>query len=195
MLKGQTGSGRPVLNCRLQVDSDRCGRGTIDYVTVARAITATVFEWVDGTDLATLVDPAARIDTAAIQARLHVIGANEAKLNDKFWGQGIMSEPAFDDAMLKAKLEREALLGTLATATSASVLADFAGQPGALAAAWEDLTPTIQRQIIVEALDLRHQRIVVDPVPAGTPHRNSYNSDDPATVRAELRRLRWEKAK
>jgi DNA invertase Pin-like site-specific DNA recombinase len=194
MLKAQTGSGRPVLNCRLQIDTDRCGGGTIDYTTVARAITATVFEWVDGTDLATLVDPAARIDTAAIQGRLDTIAANESKLNDKFWTQEVMSESAFDDQMLKAKHEREALLATLATATSASVLADFAGQPGALAASWEALTPTIQRQIIVEALDLRHQRIVVDPVPAGTPHRNSYNTDDPATVRNELRRLRWEKA-
>jgi DNA invertase Pin-like site-specific DNA recombinase len=187
-------TGRPTLACKKHVGTTRCGGGNIDAGTVEEAVTEAVIVWVDEMDLGAYIKPQAAVDVPAIQGRLAML---EAKLEEAT-GHWLLPDDdpehwdkdRYDAVSRGVKAQREDLAAQLATVTERSMLAPYAGQPGALAAAWDGLAVECRREIIIEALNLRSISIFVDPYTGGY-HNRKWDPDDAAMVSAALARLHF----
>jgi DNA invertase Pin-like site-specific DNA recombinase len=196
-------SGRVILQCRKQHNTGRCGAGNIDYAIVEKWLTEMVCEWVDGAELADLVAPAARVDTDAIKAEqaeleqmmkeAHAEWMEAAVRYGRNDSRAKAARRAYDLTDTRANARLDELHAQLVQRSQATVLNAYVGQTGALAKRWARLATEVRRQIITEALDLKHLRIEVAVPAPGTPGGLGYNlrfdASDPATVNAAIDRL------
>jgi site-specific DNA recombinase len=192
----QATGARPILQCRRQhKNPGRCGAGNIDWKITLSAIKALVTEAVDKTELADLVAPAAGVDSDAVRAELAHLERQLSEATDEWLAfPPTITKERFDLIESKVKARREELTGMLAQQAQASVLREYAGQPGALAKRWDKLSPEVLRQVIGEAL--KNFRIVVDKPKKGQPgalgFNQPFNGDDPKVIEAVQARIRLE---
>lgn len=164
-----SGEARTVLACKgVEGRRSACGGHTsIDSDAVDSLITEAVVGWVDEMDLAAHLGPTANLDVATLQGALLALEAKLQEATAKWLlpdeDPGHWDYDRYDAVALMVKDQKEDLLARLATATARSVLGPFAGQPGALRDAWGPMSVEVRREVIMEALDLRHVRIEVEP--------------------------------
>jgi DNA invertase Pin-like site-specific DNA recombinase len=188
LLRNTAGAGREVYTCKRQVNTDRCGAGNIDASILEDAIVATVFEAVDGAELAELVAPESKIDVGAVKAELVRLEATLAEaVEDR--KSGALDMAGYNALAAGVTAERERLTGQLLQASRASVLRPYLGQPGALRRGWAKLAIEVKRDVIREALEMDRTRVLIEPY-TGTRRGTRFDRDDPAIVEAELARIR-----
>jgi len=131
-------------------------------------------------------------DTNAIRERLAAIPGLVAEATAA-WRKGELPLAAYGEATRQLESEQAELGEALVSVSQVSVLNPYAGRPGALAAAWEGLPTEVRRQIIADTLDLRAQRIVVEPGEHRKTNRK-VDTSDAEWIRAEWGRVHWQEA-
>lgn len=193
MHRSRTADGRATLVCMRTKDSDRCGGGIIDAATVEDAVADAVVGWVDDMDLGAYITTPETPDVPRLKSQLEYQRAQLDKAIDR--NMLPPSDPMhFDDDELdrvrvNVKATADQLSQLLKAATETSPLARYAGQPGALAAAWPDMPIEAQRDVIIEALNLRSASVTIDPSGARRGYNVKWNADDPAQLAATLERV------
>ena len=152
------------LGCMKRTDRpERCGKVHIRWADVYDKVTLMLWERVDTLDLSRMVgSDKAQADAAELTARLLALDDQEnANIAAELAGEMSRERANKLDAAITAK--REAIHRQMARLATNRVLRPYAGQPGALAAAWPKLSDDARREIIAEALALEKLRIEIDP--------------------------------
>jgi len=185
-----TSDGRRRFVCvKRKSHPDACSAGGIDRELVERELVRVVWKAVDDLELAELVSPhSSHLDVGALRDRLAVIDSQVGEVTTE-WRKGELPMSAYKEAIRQLEDERAELDRALVNASNVTVLNPYAGRPGALRAAWDSLKTEVRRQIIVDTLQLRHERIMVDP-----PERrfNPAQPSNPEWIRKEWARVHFD---
>jgi DNA invertase Pin-like site-specific DNA recombinase len=130
---------------------DACGGCSINADHLERFVTDVVFERVDEIDLSDLIAADVGDKHAAATIELADLERRDDELGVMFSRKKI-SARAFESASADLQSQMAGLRAQLARTTRGSVLARFAGQPGALEAEWDGLSVDQQRAIVAAAI-------------------------------------------
>jgi site-specific DNA recombinase len=168
--------GRTVLNCKpRRSQPEACGGTVVPVALVAGAVQRAVIDYVDSLDLASLAAPDGRASAAKLTAQLGRL-AVQAQANRQRYAQDIIDDNEYTETAVELRQAESGLRRQLAALSTNRVLRRYAGQVGALEAAWPDLSDEARAAVVREALALKRAHIVV------MPHQGRRNVIDPNRV-------------
>jgi DNA invertase Pin-like site-specific DNA recombinase len=152
--KKGVGRGRELLCCRRRDHyPEACNRMSMDAATVDEFVAGAVWSKVDNLDLARMAAVSGRHTAGALAERLARL-AKKAAANRGAWQRDAIDDEEYEANAREIKVEREQIERKLAELATSRALHPYAGNPGALEAAWPKLTAEVKREIIAETLAL-----------------------------------------
>jgi site-specific DNA recombinase len=147
-----------VYRCHKGPGAPGCGRVQIAAEPLERDVTAALFAYIDGADLAKLARPEPDDPTADISRELAQLEAAARETAD-LAARGAIRPADFARFSSGVEERQRGLRARLARLSGHASLELYAGRPGVLRAAWAPLTTSQRRGLILAALG----RLVVDP--------------------------------
>jgi hypothetical protein len=150
--------GTKTYRCKKGPGSPGCGRVQIAAEPLERDLADVLFAYLDSTDLATLVGAGADTETAALSRELTALERQAAETAE-LAAAGELRPVDFARFSAGVEVRQTKLRRRLDQLSSSNVLGAYAGRPGALRRAWDDLSPSERRVLLVGAFG----RLTVDP--------------------------------
>lgn len=150
--------GTVTYRCHKRPGRDNCGGMSIAGVRLDEVLVEAVLQRLDGPDLAQRIRDTERGGESKLSAELQCIEGRKTELAELYAagdigrGEWMTAKKALEDR------ERAAKAG-LARLTGTAALDPFIGKPGALRAAWGDLTVDRQRSVLAAVID----RVLIKP--------------------------------
>jgi DNA invertase Pin-like site-specific DNA recombinase len=144
-------NGKPSWRCLKQVGNGGCNGTAVAAEHIEPRIHEVLFAYVDTVELARLVDAGADDTRADIISRI----ADLERRADEYLDMldcGELDRKGYARLRQRLLAEQASLTNQLANTERTSVLAPYAGRPGRLQKAWDDLSVDRQRAIISAAL-------------------------------------------
>jgi site-specific DNA recombinase len=152
--KKGVGRGRELLCCRRRDHyPEACNRMSMDAKTIDEFVEGAVWSKVDDLDLARMAAASGRDTAGALAERLARL-AKKGEANRGSWQRDAIDDEEYEANAREIKAERQQIERKLADLATSRALRPYAGNPGALEAAWPKLLPEVKRQIIAETLAL-----------------------------------------
>jgi DNA invertase Pin-like site-specific DNA recombinase len=150
LTKHQT-NGKPAWRCMKTLYGRGCNRIGVKAETLEARIYVVVFRYVDKAKLADLVDADDEDANRRIVDQVTAIDRKVAEYADMLDADE-MDRPTFARLRQRALAKQAALTDRLARNERYTVLKPYAGKPGRLRAAWDELSVDRKRAVIVAAL-------------------------------------------